>query len=158
MTKAATLIAVALLIAVGVARGQSLEEIQAKAIRGDAEAQFSLGVIYYRGMGVPQNFSLSTRWFRESADQGYAISQSFLSMNYFLGRGVKRDPTESYIWAILAKAGLSKIDDALAMEATLLTDDLIDLLYQEMTIVQVQRAQDLALVRFNRIESRRAQN
>ncbi|MCY4674733.1 MAG: hypothetical protein OXD43_13375 [Bacteroidetes bacterium] len=62
------------------------------------------------------------------------------------------------MWAILAKAGLSKIDGALAMEATLLTDDLIDLLYQEMTIVQVQRAQDLALVRFNRIESRRAQN
>ncbi|MCY4673748.1 MAG: tetratricopeptide repeat protein [Bacteroidetes bacterium] len=158
MTKAATLIAVALLIAVGVARGQSLEEIQAKAIRGDAEAQFSLGVIYYRGMGVPQNFSLSTRWFRESADQGYALSQSFLSMCYFYGRGVKRDPTESYIWAILAKAGLSKIDDALTRELTLLSDDLIDALYQEMTIVQVKMAQDLALVRYNRIKARKAQN
>jgi len=69
---------------------------------------------------------------------------------------VNENLTESYIWVSLVKAGLSEIDDTPRLTQGI--DDLIEALLSKMTIDQVQRAQDLALVRYNRIKARKAQN
>ncbi|HIM54278.1 MAG TPA: sel1 repeat family protein [Gammaproteobacteria bacterium] len=41
------------------------------ANQGDAEAQFSLGVMFKNGIGVPQNDTEAMSWLRKSADQNH---------------------------------------------------------------------------------------
>ena len=41
------------------------------ANQGDAEAQFSLGVMFKNGIGVPQNDTEAMGWLRKSADQNH---------------------------------------------------------------------------------------
>ncbi len=45
----------------GVANGQSIEELQARAERGDAEAQYELGEAYAGGSDIPQNYRLAVQ-------------------------------------------------------------------------------------------------
>ena len=45
------------------------------AEQGDAGAQFSLGVRYATGAGVPQDDREAVRWYRLAADQGHALAQ-----------------------------------------------------------------------------------
>jgi len=33
-------------------------------------AQFSLGVMYYKGHGVPENDAEAVKWYRKAAEQG----------------------------------------------------------------------------------------
>ncbi|MCE2453479.1 MAG: sel1 repeat family protein [Nitrospinae bacterium] len=45
------------------------------AEKGDAVAQFKLGVMYDRGENVPQNFAEAVKWYRAAAEQGHAEAQ-----------------------------------------------------------------------------------
>ena len=45
------------------------------AEQGDVDAQNKLGVMYYRGEGVPQDYSHAVSWFRKAAEQGHAVAQ-----------------------------------------------------------------------------------
>src|ERR1700680_2139915 len=49
------------------------------AAKGDAQAQFALGIHYYRGLGVPQDYAQALLWFAKSADQGFAPAQNQLA-------------------------------------------------------------------------------
>jgi TPR repeat protein len=42
------------------------------AIRGNAAAQFRLGLFYFEGRGVPQDDSRAVGWYRAAAEQGLA--------------------------------------------------------------------------------------
>ena len=46
------------------------------AERGDAVAQFHLGVSYDEGLGVAQDDAEAVRWYRKAADQGYAQAEA----------------------------------------------------------------------------------
>ncbi len=48
--------------------------------QGLADAQYNLGVMYYKGQGVPQDYAVAARWYRKAAAQGLA------SALYNLGR------------------------------------------------------------------------
>ena len=45
------------------------------ADRGDAAAQYNLGVMYAKGHGVSQNYAEALKWFHLAADQEYASAQ-----------------------------------------------------------------------------------
>ena len=47
------------------------------------EAQFKLGVCYYRGVGVPKDREKAVEWLQKSAKQGYDPAKKALKM---LGR------------------------------------------------------------------------
>ena len=55
------------------------------ADRGDAFAQFSLGMLYAGGAGLPADYAESAKWYRLAADQGYASAQNNLSLVYAWG-------------------------------------------------------------------------
>jgi TPR repeat protein len=40
--------------------------------------QNNLGVMYYGGEGVPQDYAEAVKWYRKAADQGYAPAQAGL--------------------------------------------------------------------------------
>ena len=64
---------------------------------GDAKAQYFLGLIYYKGKGVPQDHKTAIKWYTLSAEQGYAEAQFNLGLMYVLGEGVIEDMVCSYV-------------------------------------------------------------
>ncbi len=80
----------------------ALQEFKPLAERGDARAQASLGFMYDRGQGVPQNHAEAAKWFRKAAEQGEAIAQLSLGGMYFSGQGVPRDYVQAHMWIDLA--------------------------------------------------------
>ena len=64
---------------------QTLAELKATALKGDVEAQFTLGALYYVGKEVPRDLSEAAQWFRKAADQGHAESQWWIGRNYETG-------------------------------------------------------------------------
>lgn len=82
----------------------ALHEWRPLAEQGDAAAQFNLGLMYYDGTGVAQNYRQAAEWFQRSADQGYTKSQLNLGAMYAVGKGVKRNYVQSYVWFSLCAA------------------------------------------------------
>jgi TPR repeat protein len=68
------------------------------AAEGDARAQSMLGLLYYRGHGVSQDYNEALRWFRQAADQGNAAAQFYLGVMFFEGQGVPQDRAEAVNW------------------------------------------------------------
>ena len=64
---------------------------QKAAEQGDASAQFNLGVMYYDGQGVKQDYFKAVEWYQKAAEQGDASAQFNLGFMYDEGRGVKQD-------------------------------------------------------------------
>ena len=73
-----------------------------QAEQGAANAQNDLGVMYYNGEGVPQDYVEAVRWYRLAADQGFAAAQLNLGVMYDRGGGVPQDYVEAVRWYRLA--------------------------------------------------------
>ena len=59
------------------------------AEQGYAKAQFNLGLIYYNGQGVRQDYTQAVQWYRKAAEQGDAKAQYNLGVMYDNGQGVR---------------------------------------------------------------------
>lgn len=69
-----------------------------EASNGDPIAQYSLGVMYYSGDGVPQDHNKAAKWYRKAADQGYAVAQNSLGNMVTKGEGVAQDHKQAVKW------------------------------------------------------------
>jgi len=81
---------------------EAIATLRKKAAKDDPVAQFSLGIMYDQGRGVPQDFGEAVKWFRKAADQGYAMAQNNLAIMYINGRGVPQNDVEAEKWYRLA--------------------------------------------------------
>ncbi len=81
---------------------KSLADLRRLAERGDAEAQWQMGVRYYDGDGVPHDDAQAMKWFELAAEQGHVNAQSRLGAYYWAGRGVPVDLFKSYFWSAIA--------------------------------------------------------
>jgi TPR repeat protein len=77
---------------------QTLAQLRAKAEKGDAVAQFNLGVCYDNGQGVAKDKVETVKWYRKAAEQNCALAQSDLGVCYGKGRGVAKDEVEAVKW------------------------------------------------------------
>jgi len=68
------------------------------AERGEANAQYILGLMYLDGRGVPQDDRQAENWYRKAAEQGYASAQVNLGLMYVSGRGVSKDDVQAVAW------------------------------------------------------------
>jgi hypothetical protein len=75
-----------------------IKTLRKQAEAGDAKAQFNLGVAYFRGQGVPQDYKETVKWFRKAADQGLAEAQHNLGVAYAEGKVVPQKYTEAIKW------------------------------------------------------------
>ena len=103
------------------------------ADQGEVQAQYCLGMMYYRGEGVPQDYVQAAKWYRLAADQGYAHAQANLGLKYSNGRGVPQDYVQAHKWYNLAAAQ----GDAVGAKNR-------DLVAKRMTPQQIAQAQELA--------------
>jgi len=80
------------------------------AAQRNAKAQSFLGMLYFEGWGVPQDYKEAFNWFRRAADQGDYKGQSWLSLMYRDGNGVPQDKVRAYLWANLAAQSTEPAD------------------------------------------------
>ena len=82
------------------AKGSDIDifELKARAMQGDADAQFNLGHMYAKGEGVSKDATEAVKWWRMAAEQGFAIAQNSLGLMYDRGIGVPKDATEAVKW------------------------------------------------------------
>jgi len=70
------------------------------AEKGDAGAQYNLGVCYATGNGVKKNAARAVEWYTKAARQGNADAQNNLGQCYITGVGVDKDPAKAVEWFI----------------------------------------------------------
>ena len=66
------------------------------AEKGDAQAQFRLGLLCERGRGVPKDDARAAAWYAKAAAQGNPKAANNLGTLYRLGRGVPRDDARAF--------------------------------------------------------------
>ena len=82
---------------------EEIADLRARAEQGHADAQYTLGVMYANGRGMPQDDAEAVRCYRLAADQGHAGAQYNLGVTYRDGgTGVPQDYAEAVRWYRLA--------------------------------------------------------
>jgi uncharacterized protein len=76
-------------------RASSLYET---AERGDAEAQFNLGMMYSTGLGIEKDDAAAFRWIHKAAEQGHAEAEFIIGLMFDEGRGTAKDEGEAVKW------------------------------------------------------------
>jgi len=94
--------------------GPALQKLKALASLGDSRAQYILGDMYARGVGVDKNDDQAINWFRRAAigvhgeTDPAAAAELAVAKSYAEGIGVKPDQAESLKWFRRAADGGSK--------------------------------------------------
>ena len=92
------LLSITLGLVPGWADPPDLAGLQARAAKGDAEAELDLGRDYHLGKGVPQNIGKAVVFYRQAADQGNAKAMYNLGYIYFHGQGRAQDIPTAFQW------------------------------------------------------------
>ena len=74
---------------------EMVAEVKAQAEAGDADAQFNLGLTYYHGQGVRQDYAEARRWYEKAVAQGHPQAQLNLGVMYSQGQGVRQNLVEA---------------------------------------------------------------
>lgn len=75
----------------------AVKEFEILAGQNDPRGQY-LAIMYDLGEGVPQSSEEAAKWYRLSAEQGYADAQNNLGVMYEEGEGVARNYEEAMKW------------------------------------------------------------
>jgi len=76
----------------------ALREIRPLAQAGNADAEHLLGLMYYMGRGVPQDYKTALEWHRKAALQGKADAQYVVGAMYYTGNAVIQDHKQAVYW------------------------------------------------------------
>ena len=76
----------------------ALQEWLPVAQRGDANAEFNIGLLYAAGKGVQRDYRQAAEWYRKAAEQGVGAAEYNLGVMYANGDGVPRDVHEAVKW------------------------------------------------------------
>lgn len=77
----------------------ALKEWLPTAERGDAHAEYNVGLLYATGgHGVEQNYTEAAGWYRKAAEQGILAAAYNLAILYSNGQGVERDYAQAAKW------------------------------------------------------------
>jgi TPR repeat protein len=123
---------------------RAVEELRDLAERGEARAQYDLGLLYDKGQGVPQNDKEAFHWYHRAAEQDDARAQYNLGLMYANGQGVQQNYLEAYYWINRSAAQGNKH----ALEAR-------NYLSEKMTVEQLAEAKKLG---YEREERKKAQS
>ena len=112
---------------------QGINYLKVSAAQGDMGAQRLLGIKYYKGGEVPQDYKEAAKWFRLSAEQGDTVAQTSLGKMYYDGKGVKQDRVYAHMWWNIA----TSLGNKTSVKAR-------DKFSKSMTQSQLKEAQQLA--------------
>ena len=72
------------------------------AEHGQILAEYTIGLMYANGQGVPQDYAEALKWHRKAAEQGEPKAQFSVGVMYFKGLGTAKDPAEAFKWYLRA--------------------------------------------------------
>lgn len=72
------------------------------AEQGHRDSQYYLGLMYAKGDGVEQDYTVARHWLEKAAMNGYPKAQYHLGEMYVWGDGVKVDYKQATVWFWLA--------------------------------------------------------
>jgi len=73
--------------------GQALQNLEAAALVGDADALHNLGYMYMNGLGVERNMTKAKGYFDEAAKSNITAAFNALGYMYYRGAGVEKNIT-----------------------------------------------------------------
>ena len=76
----------------------ALRAFRPLAEQGNANSQFTLGLMLAKGRGVPADYAEAAKWYRKAAAQSHALAQFKLGFMYANGQGVGKDYAEAIKW------------------------------------------------------------
>lgn len=82
----------------------AFREWKAAAEKGHADAQFDLGVLYSKGLGVRHDMTEAVAWYRSAAEKGNVQAAFSLGQLYSRGWGVPRDEADAMRWFEMANS------------------------------------------------------
>lgn len=62
------------------------------------EAQTLIGLDYFNGEGIAQDYKKAFEWFQKAADQDYAHAQYLMALMYERGLGTPQDSDKAFEW------------------------------------------------------------
>ncbi|TWI66506.1 hypothetical protein IP91_02323 [Pseudoduganella lurida] len=77
---------------------QAYRTILPLARAGNADAEHLLGLMYYMGRGVQQDYKQALQWHRRAALQGKADAQYVVGAMYYTGNAVIQDHRQAVTW------------------------------------------------------------
>lgn len=113
---------------------EARDRVLEAAEQGDTKAMIYLGLMYRRGVGVLQNYTLAAHWIQKAADSGDHQGMLELGRLYRDGVGFDKDLVRAYYWFNRSAAAYN-------MEAVRERDLVSQLLVPE----ELKAAQDLAV-------------
>jgi TPR repeat protein len=81
-----------------------VDELKAKAEKGDASAMYFLAEKYHYGYDIPKDLTAAVEWYNKSAEQGNNAAMVTLGIMYRTGDGVPRDYVKARQWLEKADA------------------------------------------------------
>ena len=75
------------------------------ATKGDAAAQYEVGLRYANGEGVTQDMAEAAKWFERAAKQGLTVAEYRLAAQYEKGNGVAQSDANARTWYEKAAKG-----------------------------------------------------
>ena len=111
----------------------ALREFKPLAEQGDDDAQFMLGWMYRKGLGVPQDDKTAVKWWKLAAEQGDVGAQHNLGVMYYKGQGIPQDYVYAHMWFDIAATSGHKNGSTNR-----------DFIAKEMTPAQIEKVQELA--------------
>lgn len=133
----------------------AMQEWKLLANDGDAIAQNMIGDFYLKGVGVPQDYAESARWFMLAAENGLPFAQAQLGVMSHEGKGVSQSDINAVSWLNLAAhQGYSPAQVALGLLYYQGDDDIKDdvLAHMWLNIASVNKSKSAAGFR-DRVES-----
>jgi TPR repeat protein len=61
-----------------IVHSQIFKDTKENAEKGNAEAQFNLGLMYAKGRGIDQDYAKARAWYEKAAAQGFPPAQEIL--------------------------------------------------------------------------------
>ncbi|PKL49470.1 MAG: hypothetical protein CVV42_05650 [Candidatus Riflebacteria bacterium HGW-Riflebacteria-2] len=86
-----------------------IDDVKEMAKGGSELSQSLLGLSYFHGHDVPQNYKEAVKWFRKAAEQGNSLALFMLGLAYRDGKGVPQNYKEAYFWLNLAASQDSSV-------------------------------------------------
>lgn len=106
----------ALVLSIGFASAQDIQQIREKADKGDAYSQYLMGYSYNNGVnGANQDLAQARSWFIKAANNGFGAAAYFMGWYYYYGEGVAQNMGEALKWYTkAAELGMSEAKSMIA--------------------------------------------
>lgn len=64
----------------------------------NGDKEFSIGLLYARGQGVPKDYAEAAKWIQQAADKGHAEAQATLGGMFEQGKGEPQNFAQAAVW------------------------------------------------------------